>query len=180
MKYKFLSHTADVKFQAFGNTLEKCFGNAAFALVNIICKEKVKTIIKKDIKVEGEDLERLLYNFLEEFLFLIDSKNFIFGKFKKIKIYQKNDAPPHLKKRGLNGARFLDARESSHSKECGFQDSRHKKNKNYILTAEILGDNLKNYQTQTGVKAITYNEMWVTSPSKNKGKKFVCQVVVDV
>ena len=40
---------------------------------------------------------------------------------------QKNDAPPHLKRCGLNGARFLDARELPHSLECGFQDSRHKK-----------------------------------------------------
>lgn len=141
-KFKFLKHTADIKFQAFGNSLEECFENAALALVNIICKEKVKAIIKKDIKIEGEDLEKLLYNFLEEFLFLIDSKNFIFGKFKKIKIYKKNDR--------------------------------------YQLHSEILGDNLKNYQMETGVKAITYNEMWVTNQSKEEGKKFVCQVVVDV
>ena len=38
--------------------------------------------------------------------------------------YQKNDAPPHLKRCGLDGARFLDARELPHSKECGFQNSR--------------------------------------------------------
>ena len=138
MNYKFLPHTADIKFQAFGNSLEECFENAAFALVNIICKEKVKTIIKKDIKVEGDDLEKLLYNFLEEFLFLIDSKNFIFGKFKKIKIYKKND--------------------------------------NYHLHLEVLGDNLKNYQTETGIKAITYNEMWVVKDKKS----YKCQVVVDV
>ena len=136
--YKFINHTADIKFQASGNSLEKCFENAGYALVNIICKEKIKTIIKKDIKVQGEDLEELLYNFLEEFLFLIDSKNFIFGKFKKIKIYKKNDK--------------------------------------YHLHSEILGDNLKNYSTETGVKAITYNEMFVI---KNK-KGYKCQVVVDV
>jgi len=142
MKFKFLDHTADIKFQAFGDSLEECFENAAFALVDIVCKEKIKTIIKKDIKVEGNDLEELLYNFLEEFLFLIDSKNFILGKVKKTKIYKKNDK--------------------------------------YHLHLEVLGDNLKNYQTETGIKAITYNEMWVTSPSEDGGKKFVCQVVVDV
>ena len=47
---------------------------------------------------------------------------------------QKNDLPPHLKRCGLNGTRFLDARESPYSKECGFQDSRHKKIKNAILS----------------------------------------------
>ncbi len=131
-----------MKFQAFGNTIEKCFENAAYAVVNIVCKDSVKGIIKKEIKASGKDLEELLYNFLEEFLFLIDSNNFIISKFKKIKIYRKNE--------------------------------------HYVLTASVLGDNLKNYNMQTGIKAITYNEMWVASPSKDGGKKFVCQVVVDV
>ena len=30
-RYKFLAHTADAKFQAFGETLEEAFGNAALA-----------------------------------------------------------------------------------------------------------------------------------------------------
>ncbi|VVB78084.1 Protein archease [uncultured archaeon] len=138
MKFKFLAHTADVKFQARGESVEECFENAAFALVKIICKEKVKTVIKKGIKVKGKDLEELLYNFLEEFLFFIDSKNFIPGRFKKIKIYKKNEE--------------------------------------YNLSAELLGDNLKNYKTHTGVKAITYNEMFVLKDKKS----YKCQVVVDV
>lgn len=137
-QYKFLEHTADAKFQAFGDSLEECFENSVFALVSIICKEKIKAIIKKEIKVSGKDLEELLHNFLEEFLFLIDSKNFIFSRFKKLKIYKKNE--------------------------------------HYVLTADVLGDNLKKYKTQTGVKAITYNEMFVI---KEKSK-WVSQVVVDV
>ncbi len=55
---------------------------------------------------------------------------------------QKNEAPPHPKGGGLNGARFLDARESPHSKEGGFQDSRHnindKKSKNVFLNAFLI------------------------------------------
>ena len=44
----------------------------------------------------------------------------------------KNDVPPHLKRCGLNDTRFLDARESPHSKECG--DSRHNKNKDRVFS----------------------------------------------
>jgi len=86
MKYKFLENTADFKFQAFGKSIEECFTNSSYALVEIITKDKIKPIIKKTIKVQGKDFESLIYNFLEEFLFLLDSKNFIISKIGKIKI----------------------------------------------------------------------------------------------
>jgi len=87
MKYKFLEHTADIKFQAFGSTLEKAFENSALALAEVMTKKtKVKPKTRKKIKVNGKDNEKLLYNFLEEFLFLFDSEGFILSKIKKIKI----------------------------------------------------------------------------------------------
>lgn len=87
-KYLFLRHTADIKFQAFGKTPEKCFENAAYALKNILVgeKEKIKSVKTKKISCKGKDFGSLLYNFLEEFLFLIDSKNFIFSKISKLNI----------------------------------------------------------------------------------------------
>jgi SHS2 domain-containing protein len=42
--------------------------------------------IKKDIKIEAKDLEGLLYKFLEEYLFLLDSENLIFDKLENLKI----------------------------------------------------------------------------------------------
>tara|TARA_Y100000310_G_C20469374_1_gene709209 strand:- start:186 stop:599 length:414 start_codon:yes stop_codon:yes gene_type:complete len=87
MAYKFLEHTADVKFQAKGRTIEKAFSEAAMALKETIAgEEEIKEKTKKKIKVKGKDNEALLYNFLEEFIFLLDSEGFIFSKIKKIKI----------------------------------------------------------------------------------------------
>ncbi len=87
VKFKFLPHTADVKFQAFGNSLEQAFLNAALALQEVMTKKvKIKSAITKKIKVKGKDNEALLYNFLEEFLFLLDAEDFILSKIKKIKI----------------------------------------------------------------------------------------------
>ena len=87
MKYKFLEHTADIKFQAFGKTIEKAFENSAYALLEVITKKiKIKPIIKKKISVKGKDKEALLYNFLEEFLFLLDANNFILSRINKIKV----------------------------------------------------------------------------------------------
>jgi len=73
MKYKFLEHTADIKFQAFGKTLGEAFENSARAMFNAMYKGKVKGGVKKKINVKGKDIQELLYNFLEELLFLLDS-----------------------------------------------------------------------------------------------------------
>ena len=87
MKYKFLSHIADAKFQAFGKNLEEQFVNASLALKESIAERvKVNAKIKKKIKVEGADEKSLLYNFLEEFLYFLDAEDFLLGKVEEIKI----------------------------------------------------------------------------------------------
>jgi SHS2 domain-containing protein len=135
MEFKFLDHTADIKFQAFGNSLNEVFENSALALINSIFSGDVKPVKKKKIKVKGKDLESLMYNFLEEFLFLIDAKKFIPSKVKVI------------------------------------IDEEGKK-----LEAELSGDSVGNYQIDTGVKAITYHDMFI----QRIGKRWIAQVVLDV
>jgi SHS2 domain-containing protein len=85
--FKFLEHTADVKFQASGKDIEEVFKNSALALKETICgKMKIKGGKEKIIKVKGKDFESLLYLFLEEILYILDAENFLIGKVKKIKI----------------------------------------------------------------------------------------------
>ena len=67
MKYKFLKHTADVKFRAYGKTLNECFENSALAMFDSMYPEKIKSVKSKNIRVKGKDLESLLYNFLEKY-----------------------------------------------------------------------------------------------------------------
>jgi SHS2 domain-containing protein len=87
MKYKFLPHTADMKFQAYGLSLEKAFANSVLAMQEIITKGiKINPKIRKIVKIKADDLSGLLYKFLEEFLFLLDSRAFIASKISKIKI----------------------------------------------------------------------------------------------
>lgn len=82
MKYKFLEHTADIKFQAFGKTLNEVFENSASAMFNSIHDGKIKSKIKKEILVKGKNLESLMYNFLEELIFLFDTEGFCVSKIK--------------------------------------------------------------------------------------------------
>jgi len=86
-KFKFLEHTADVKFQAEGKTLEEAFRSAFQAMKETITKGvKVKSAEEKKIKIKGSDLSSLLYKFLEEFLYMLDAENFLISSIKKIKI----------------------------------------------------------------------------------------------
>jgi len=54
----------------------------------MIDPERVKPKITKKIFAQGEDKKSLLYNFLEQFLILLDTENFILHKVKKIKIIE--------------------------------------------------------------------------------------------
>jgi len=87
MKFRFLEHTADIKFLAFGNSKEEMFENSALALKEAICgKIKVREKKEKKINAKGKDFESLLYNFLEEILYLLDAEDFIISKITKISI----------------------------------------------------------------------------------------------
>jgi len=82
-KFKFIDHTADIKFQAFGLTLEEVFENSVLAVVETITgKEKIRQKNVKRITIEGGDNENLLYLLLEEIIYLLDAENFIVSKAK--------------------------------------------------------------------------------------------------
>jgi len=87
MAYKFLEHMADVKFSAEGSTIEEMFISAADALNETIRGDiKILEQEKKSFEVEGKDRESLLYNFLEEFLFLLDSEDFLTARIESVEI----------------------------------------------------------------------------------------------
>jgi SHS2 domain-containing protein len=86
-KFIFLEHTADVKFEASGKTIEEAFENSALALKQTICPGiKVTGRKKKIVSLKKKDLESLLYGFLEEILYLLDAENFLIAEITKIKI----------------------------------------------------------------------------------------------
>ena len=85
--FEYLPHTADIKFRAYGKTIDDAFRNAAFALFNIMVDvNKVKRKMTRAISAEGTDLPSLLQNFLEQFLILLDTDNFFLSAIKKITV----------------------------------------------------------------------------------------------
>ncbi len=90
MGFKFLPHTADVKIQVEEKTLNRAFSTAALALKEVIAEQiLVAPKIKKEIKIESENNESLLYDFLEQFLYLLDAQNFLLSKAPIVKIEKK-------------------------------------------------------------------------------------------
>jgi SHS2 domain-containing protein len=75
--------TADIAFIAYGKDVNELFENSAFAMFSIMGNvSKVKNKIKKDVNCEARDLQSLMFNWLNELLFLSDSEYIIFSKFR--------------------------------------------------------------------------------------------------
>ncbi len=80
MKYKYINHTADIEFNAFGFNLNQLFKNSELALfdtiadINKIKNSKPKTN-KIIIKESALNLEDLLWQTLQKSLSVLDAKN---------------------------------------------------------------------------------------------------------
>jgi SHS2 domain-containing protein len=86
-KFRYLKHTADAKFQAFGDSLESAFVNAAAALVSLMWNPaEVTDAIRHSVRVSGRDEKQLLLSYLEEILFLLDSRGFLLHTVEDLKI----------------------------------------------------------------------------------------------
>ncbi len=90
-QYKYLEHTADVEFVAFGKNLESCFKNALMAMFDTISYlDKVASSKSKNVVFKVEDkansLEDLLWYALQDTLSIADSRSIFAYKVPSIKI----------------------------------------------------------------------------------------------
>jgi len=83
MKFEFFDHTADVGIRAWGKTLEEAFENSALAVFEVMTDtSKVERRERREVTVEGYDLENLLYRWIESLLFYYDTELLLFSAFK--------------------------------------------------------------------------------------------------
>jgi SHS2 domain-containing protein len=88
--YKYLEHSTDAFVQAHGSSLEVLFGNCAKGLVNIMFEiDKVEDRQFSTITASGEDLENLLFDWLEKVLLKILIDHIVVSRF-SIEISKKN------------------------------------------------------------------------------------------
>ncbi|MFC1648710.1 archease, partial [Nanoarchaeota archaeon] len=87
MKFKYLDHTSEAKFQAFGKSLEEAFANSGLAMTNLMTEvSKVHEVKRKHIEIRSNSLKALLFDFLDEIIYLVDVDNIFIAKFTDIKI----------------------------------------------------------------------------------------------
>ena len=78
MSFEEISHTADVKIQARALTLGALFSEAFLALMQVVYGTDRKDGIVKEIRIESDNIESLLCDFLSEVLFIAEVKGLVF------------------------------------------------------------------------------------------------------
>ena len=109
MPYQFLDDiaTADVAFKAWGESPEDLFTSCSDALMNVMVEnlEAISRKEKKEIRVEHDALDMLLFNFLQEFIFYKDAELLLL-RAAQIRIAQKNPQAKYQLTAELSGERI--------------------------------------------------------------------------
>ena len=78
MPYEFLEDvaTADIAFSAWGKTLEETFRAAADATMKVMVEEldAIQPQERRDLRLENDQLDMLLFDFLQELIYYKDSE----------------------------------------------------------------------------------------------------------
>ncbi|OGP74685.1 MAG: hypothetical protein A2W09_08120 [Deltaproteobacteria bacterium RBG_16_50_11] len=81
-RFEILDHTADIGLIVYGEELKALFENAGEAFFHLITDlRKVRQRIEKRIEIEGESLERLMVDWLNELLYLHEVEYLLFKGF---------------------------------------------------------------------------------------------------
>ena len=81
-RFQLIEHTADVGLIAYGRTLAEAFANAAYGLFSIIAELKtVREIESRQLELNEEDSEALLFEWLNSLIYLFDVEMLLFKRF---------------------------------------------------------------------------------------------------
>lgn len=116
-RFQLIEHTADVGLVAYGKTLAEAFANAAYGLFSIIAELKtVKENESRQIEISGEDLEGLLFEWLNSLIYFFDVDMLLFKRFdikyldrrqlKAVGYGEKYDSSRHRLKTGVKSATY--------------------------------------------------------------------------
>jgi len=89
-RFEIVDHPSDVGLIAYGETLKETFENAAFGMFSLMAE--LSDIEPKDsfkITVTGDDRDELFINWLNELIFIEDSKHVLLNEFKVLKLTDK-------------------------------------------------------------------------------------------
>jgi SHS2 domain-containing protein len=81
-RFRYIEHPSDVGFEAYGATLEELFANAALAMYSFMTDvEEIEEAEEREVTVQAEDLYSLMFDWLDELLFLFESESLVMKHF---------------------------------------------------------------------------------------------------
>jgi SHS2 domain-containing protein len=115
--YRLIEHTADIGVEARGVTLADAFANAASGLFSIITDvSKVRGLETRTVSVTAPDIETLLFNWLNELIYIFEVQHMLFCRFEVRKLTdnlleavcegEKYDPAVHELRLGVKSATF--------------------------------------------------------------------------
>ena len=116
-RYRLIEHTADIGLVAYGSTIPEAFGNAAYGMFSIIARlGTVRETESRRLEVSDNDLEGLLFEWLNRLLYYFDVELLLFKRFevsimaenrlKAICYGEKFDPSRHKLKTGVKSATY--------------------------------------------------------------------------
>ena len=81
-RFELIEHTADIGVRAYGKTLPEAFANAAYGMFSIMADlEEVREIDSRRVEVNADDIEGLLFEWLNSLLYYFDVEGLLFKRF---------------------------------------------------------------------------------------------------
>lgn len=81
-KYELVEHTSDIGLVAYGKTLAEAFANAASGMFSIIAEvDTVNEAESRRVEITADDVEGLLFEWLNYLLYLFDVETLLFRRF---------------------------------------------------------------------------------------------------
>ena len=81
-RYEQLEHTADLALRIYGRTLHELFAHAAYAMFSQLADlQRIAPSVQREVEVQGIDYESLLVNWLNELLYLQDTRGEAYAAF---------------------------------------------------------------------------------------------------
>ncbi|KAG8192959.1 hypothetical protein JTE90_028082 [Oedothorax gibbosus] len=107
IKYEYLDHPADVQLHSWGDTLKEAFEQIAVSMFGYMTEiDSVDILMKQDIEAEGHDMISLLYNYLDEFLYIFSAEPYFIAR--KVEILEFDKENFKIKARGYGEIFDLD------------------------------------------------------------------------
>jgi SHS2 domain-containing protein len=106
VSFEYLEHTADTIVHAKGSNLKEAFEQAALGYYNIFTDTNtVEQKIQKELTLESEDYESLLYDWIDNLIYLFGTEFFVASKIQVTEI-KKIDAQKITLSAVLHGEEF--------------------------------------------------------------------------